>query len=150
MEKQDILKKYKPEKDNILLILQDFQNNNPYNYISNEDIKLIAEYLRMTYGEVYGTVGYYSMFSTKPRGKNIIRLCASPVCNMMGSETIASVLKEVLNIEFGQTTPDKLFSLEESECLGYCNDSPVMMINEKTYSGLTPKKVKQLLTKFNT
>lgn len=136
MNTQDLLQKYPPEKDQLLMILHDIQNNNPENYISPSDIKAVAEYLNTTLSRVYGVVKYYSMFSSKPRGKYIIRLCKSPVCRMKGTFDILNTLEKMLDIKPGETTKDKLFTIEFSECLGQCDKAPAMMVNKKLYKEL--------------
>ena len=67
--------------------------------LPEKDMKLAADYLNTTFSHVYGVATYYSMFSVKPRGKYIIRVCNSPVCNMEGSDPVLDKLKEILGIE---------------------------------------------------
>jgi len=79
------------------------------------------------------------MYSTKPRGKNIIRLCESPPCYIKGSENILH--------EVGETTKDGCFTLELCACLGVCGNAPVMMINNDVYGDLTEEKVEEIIEK---
>ena len=148
MKKQDILHKYLPAMENVLLILHDFQNSNPRNYLAEKDVAMIAKYLNVTYSSIYGIVSYYTLFSLKPRGKHIIRICNSPVCDMAGSKVILAELRRNLKIEIGETTAEKLFTLETTECLGQCNTAPGMAIDEKFYGNLTAKKIKTILQKY--
>ena len=85
------------------------------------------------------------MYSTKPRGKNIIRLCESPPCYIKGSENILRKLKVLLGVETGETSKDGLFTLELCACLGVCGNAPVMMINNDVYGDLTEDKVEELI-----
>jgi NADH-quinone oxidoreductase subunit E len=147
MSATDILKKYKPNKDNLLLILHDFQNNNPQQYISVDDIKEIARYLNVTYSLVYGVVTYYSMYSLKPRGKYIFRICNSPVCHMKGSSVVIEEVKKHLAINEGETTPDGLFTLETTECLGKCGAAPGMIMNENFQGVLSPERIVNIIEK---
>ncbi len=133
---EEILFKYKPLKDNLLQILHEIQDLHPQHYLPEEDLLKVAKYLNISMSSVYGVVSYYSMFALKPRGKNIIRLCQSPVCDISGSQQIADKLKEILKINFGETTIDGLFTLESCECLGLCGNKPSMMINKEVYTGL--------------
>jgi len=144
MDTMAILKKFTPEKDNMLNILHAVQDNNPQNYITTEDIKLVASYLNTTYSAVYGVVKYYSMFSVKPRGKYVIRVCKSPVCHMMSTKTIIDEIKNNIGIGIGETSTDLLFTLESSECLGHCAKAPVMMINDKVFKELDSVKIKNI------
>ena len=149
MKKKEILRKYQPLSENILLILHDFQNRNPRNYLSENDLTLIARYLNVTYGSVYGVASYYTLFSLKPRGKNIIRLCNSPVCDMAGSNDILTELRKLLQVDIGETTTDELFTLETVECLGQCATAPGMYVNEILYDNLTAKKIEHILKKMS-
>jgi len=144
MDTMAVLKEFKPEKDNMLNILHAIQNNNPQNYLTTEDIKLVASYLNTTYSAVYGVVKYYSMFSVKPRGKYVIRVCKSPVCHMVSTKTIIDEIKNNIGIGIGETSNDLLFTLESSECLGHCAKAPVMMINDKVYKELDALKIKNI------
>ena len=145
MSTQEILSKFKPVKDNLLPILHHLQDNHPQNYLPDDALMATAKYLNMTTSSVYGVVGYYTMFSRKPRGKFIIRFCTSPVCNMMGSTSVLDWLSERLGISVGNTTPDGLFTIEESECLGRCGMAPSMMINQKFYGNLTPEVLDSII-----
>lgn len=145
MYREEILKKYEPTLDNILYILHDLQDNNPQHYISKEDIEVCANFLKVPYSYVHGVVTFYSMFSLKPRGRYIIRLCESPPCHLMGSESILEYLKKKLNIDIGETTPDGLFTLELTSCLGICGVAPAMMINNEMVGNLTPEKIDSII-----
>lgn len=148
MKKKDILQKYPPLLENVLLILHDFQNHNPRNYLSEKDMAMIAGYLNLTYSSIYGIASYYTLFSLKPRGKHIIRICSSPVCNMTGSRDVLTELHRSLKIEFGETTAEGLFTLESTECLGQCDRAPGMSVDEAFYGNLTTRKIKQILQKY--
>lgn len=140
-----ILNKYEPKKENLISILHDIQDNNPKQFIDEEDLKKISSYLKLTMSEIYGVVTYYSMLSTTPRGKYLIRLCNSPVCNIVGSEKIAFKIKELLDIDFNETTNDGMFTLEKCECLGLCGNKPSMMINKEVFTGLTENNVEIII-----
>lgn len=145
MSRSEILAKYKPDKDNLLLILHDLHNDNPEHFVSTEDITEVAEYLNLTYSSVYGVITYHSMFSLKPRGKYIIRVCNSPVCDMDSSEKIIDELKNLLAIGTGDTSVDRLFTLETTECLGQCAESPGIIINDRFFGNLNPDILKRII-----
>jgi NADH:ubiquinone oxidoreductase subunit E len=144
MDKSAIISKFEPQKDNMLNILHELQNSNPQNFLTTEDLKLVANYLNTTYSSVYGVVKYYSMFSVEPRGKYLIRICKSPLCNMVGDKSVLNDIKENIGIGIGEITDDLMFSVEASECLGHCAEAPVMMINEGVYKNLDSKKIKDI------
>lgn len=145
MYREEILKKYEPTLDNILYILHDLQDNNPRHYISKEDIEACANFLNVPFSYVHGVVTFYSMFSLEPRGKYIIRLCESPPCHLMGSESLLEYLKKKLKVDIGETTKDGLFTLELTSCLGICGVAPAMMINDEMVGNLTPERIDAVL-----
>jgi NADH:ubiquinone oxidoreductase subunit E len=147
MNRTDILKKFKPEKDNLLMILHELQNNNPQQFISVDDIKEVSKYLKLTYSHVLGVVTYYSMFSHKPRGKYILRICNSPVCHMKGAADVIEHAKKHLSLKEGETTPDGLFTIETTECLGKCAAAPGMIMNGQFQGVLSPDRITDIIDK---
>jgi len=145
---KEICEKYTPEKDNLLYILHDIQDHHPQHYISEEAVQVVAEYLNIPTNHIYGVLTFYTMYSTKPRGKNIIRLCESPPCYIKGSTNILRKLKMLLGVNTGETTKDGMFTLELCACLGVCGNAPVMMINEDVYGDLTEEKVEEIIDKI--
>jgi NADH-quinone oxidoreductase subunit E len=145
MNTQEIIKKHKPTRDNLLNILHDLQDHHPERYITTEDMDEVVRYLNLTKSSVYGVVDYYSMLSLKPRGKYIIRVCISPVCHIKKAGGIIHNLEKILGIKTGETTADKLFTLEVAECLGQCQEAPSMMINEKVYNNLTEARIREII-----
>ncbi|MCR4428050.1 MAG: NAD(P)H-dependent oxidoreductase subunit E [Caldiserica bacterium] len=145
MEKIRVLKRFEPKRENILSLLHALQRSNPQNYLEEDDLKLVSSYLSLPLSFVISVATFYSMFSLKPRGKYIIRVCESPPCHLMGSGSLVDALKDLLRIEVGQTTPDGLFTLELSSCLGVCGVAPALMVNEEVYGNLTPEKVRSLI-----
>lgn len=148
MGRMEILKQFGKRDENLLNILHALQNNNPQNYLDQEDLKKTAEYLNVTYSHVYGVVSYYTMFSLKPRGKYIIRVCDSPVCNMVKSTEVINEIKNLLSINVNETTLDKRFTLELSECLGRCGTAPSMMINKDVIGNLDLVDLKSIFEKY--
>ena len=148
MENSDILTKFKPQKENMLGILHELQAANPYNYLTESDLKSVAEYLNTSYSHVYGVATYYTMFSIKPRGKYIIRICNSPVCNMNNSVSLADEIRDLLGIDIGETTDDMLFTLEYTECLGRCDVAPSVMIASDVYGSVTRESLVSIISKY--
>lgn len=150
MARKDITDKYPPEMENLLLILIEIQERNAEHYISEEDMAWVAEYLNTTLSSVYGVVKYYSMLSTRPRGRHIARVCRSPVCTMMQEkpEILFENLQDLLEISEGEVTADGQFSIEKVECLGQCEKAPAMMINEEVYGHLDQQKLAEIIGKL--
>ena len=134
---KEICVKYAPNKDNLIYILHEIQDAHPQHYISAEAVHEISEYLKLPENHIYGVLTFYSMYSTTPRGKNIIRLCESPPCYIKGSANILRKLKSILDVSVGDTTKDGKFTLELCACLGVCGNAPVMMINDDVYGDLS-------------
>jgi NADH-quinone oxidoreductase E subunit len=139
------IKKYAPTKDNLIYILHEIQDNHPQQYVSEDAVQEVSEYLKVSPAHIYGVLTFYTMFSTKPRGKNIIRLCESPPCFLRGSEKILKKLREILDVKLGETSADGMFTLELCACLGVCGNAPVMMVNEDVYGDLTEEKVEKII-----
>jgi NADH-quinone oxidoreductase subunit E len=145
MNREKILKQYEPQADNLLGILHDIQNANAEHYLADADLRAAADYLGLAYSFVYGVATFYTMYSLKPRGKHLIRVCQSPPCHLLGSSTISRELIKLLHIGFGETTADKLFTLEMSSCLGVCGVAPAMMVNDQVYGNLTPELIAEVI-----
>ncbi len=148
MNRSEVLERFNPQKDNLLGILHGLQNGNPNNYLTESDLKAVAEYLNITFSHVFGVVTYYTMFSLKQRGKYIIRICNSPVCNMKRSLSLADEIRDLLGIGVGETTGDMLFTLEYTECLGRCDVAPSIMVAEDVYGNVTRKSLASIIKKY--
>ncbi len=148
MDKLKIVQRFPRARDQLLAILHELQRANPRNYLTGEDLRLVAEYLDLPLSQVHDAVTFYSMFSLVPRGKHVIRLCDSPPCHLAGSWSLLSVLEQELGIKAGDTTPDGLFTLELTSCLGVCGVAPVMMIDDQVYGNLSPERVRRILADY--
>ena len=131
--------------ENVLLILHELQKKNPQNYLTEEDLRWVADYLNVTYSQICGLTTYYTLFSLKPRGRHIIRVCRSPVCQMLGSDRIFGQIKRIINIDPGHTTPDGLFTLEPTECIGQCDRAPCMSVDDSVYADPELKRIEDIL-----
>jgi NADH-quinone oxidoreductase subunit F len=118
------------------------------NWLPLEALHLVAKELDVPYSYLYGVMTFYTMYSVTPRGKYLIRMCESAPCHVNGAENILEVLKEELGIQVGETTSDGLFTLEHTACLGTCEVSPAMQINEVVFGNLTAAKVKEVLENY--
>jgi NADH-quinone oxidoreductase subunit E len=145
---RQIFDKYAPTKDNLIYILHEIQDTHPQHYISEEAVIEVSNYMGIPVNHIYGVLTFYTMYSTKPRGKNIIRLCESPPCYLKGSDNILRKLSTILHVKAGETTADGLFTLELAACLGICGNAPVMMINQDVYGDLTDTRVVEIIEKI--
>lgn len=142
---QEILQKYEKKADSLLGMLHDLQDADERHYLSPESLSAAAEYLGLPASYVYGVTTFYTMFSLKPRGRYIVRVCQSPPCHLEGSTDISKELAKELGIGFGETTADGLFTLEMSSCLGVCGVAPAMMIGDEVYGNLTAARVGEII-----
>ncbi|HAV23258.1 MAG: NADH-quinone oxidoreductase subunit E [Ignavibacteria bacterium GWA2_55_11] len=114
-------------------------------YISQDAMKYVAELLHMPYGHVLGVVTFYTMFHSVPTGRYHIEVCTNVSCMLKGSDRILEHLEHRLGIGCGQTTPDKKFTVTETECMGACGFAPMFAIGEEYHENLTPEKVDRIL-----
>ncbi|QCI24637.1 NADH-quinone oxidoreductase subunit NuoE [Buchnera aphidicola (Muscaphis stroyani)] len=114
-------------------------------WISDPVIYAISKIININPSELDGIATFYSQIFRKPVGRNVIRYCDSSVCYVNGYKLIKIALEKCLKIKIGQTTKDYKFTLLPVCCLGNCDQGPTMMINEKTYSKLTPESIPYLL-----
>lgn len=118
-------------------------------WISDNIIYEIANLLKISYSEIEEVATFYNQIFRKPVGKNIIRYCDSFVCYINGYKDIKKKIENTLNIQAGQTTKDKKFTLLPTCCLGFCNKSPAIMINNDTYGPLKNDIIFDLLGKYD-
>ena len=143
-----IIARFPAQKSSLLLILHELQNANSENYLSHEDLIAVADYLNVPLSSVYGVATYYSMYSIQPRGRHLIRVCNSPVCDMVGSADLTNRLKSLLGVGIGETTPDGSFTLEESACLGRCDSAPSVMIDDEYYGALDDDALAAIIDRY--
>jgi [NiFe] hydrogenase diaphorase moiety large subunit len=138
-----LVKKYGDSREYLLPILQEVQRN--FGFISDFAMQEIAHRLNIHPVEVYGVVTFYSFLSTEPKGKYVIRLCKTISCDLAGKDAVAQTLERELNLKFGETSPDRKFTLEYCHCIGMCDQGPAMLVNEQVYTKLTPSKVIEII-----
>lgn len=143
---EEILSKYKQEKENLIQILNEVQVY--YGYVPQSAMLAISEYLGIEMAEIYGVVTFYSRFTLKPKGKYHIAVCLGTACFVKGSEKILDRAKERLGIDVGETTKDGKFSLEETRCVGACGLAPVFTINNEVFGKATVKMFDETLDKY--
>jgi len=108
----------------------------------------IAKQMGISAADVYGTATFYSFMDTEPRGEYVIRICKTITCFMKGKNQILLALEDALKIKLGETTPDRKFTLLETNCLGWCHKAPAMLINDEIYTDLTIEKVHEVIGEY--
>lgn len=143
---KQIIAKYPNNRErSALLPLLDIAQRQNDNWISNDVIDYISDFLGVPCIKVYEVASFYTMFNLKPVGKNFIQICRTTPCWLKGSDKIASVCKKKLGIEIGEITKDGEFSLSEVECLGGCVNSPIVQINDDYYEDLDEKSMEKII-----
>ncbi len=143
---KDLADTYGRERSNLLPIMQGVVEREKY--LSEYSMVEIAREMDIPASEVYGTATFYSFLETKPTGMYTIRVCKTITCAMKGKGQVLFAIMDMLKIKLGETTPDKRFTLLETNCLGWCHKAPAMMINNEVYTELTPEKVREILTDY--
>lgn len=139
----DVLTKYKGLKGSLISILQNAQDI--YGFLPLSVLEYISHKTGIKGAQIFGVATFYTQFRLNPVGENLIMLCKGTACHVNGADKIEEAIIEELNIHDGETTEDKLFTLNNVACLGCCSLSPVMMINGETYGSLTPQKTKKII-----
>jgi len=115
-------------------------------YVSPDSEKLVADYLGMAPMAVHEVTTFYNMYNQRPVGKYKLNVCTNLPCQLRDGVSTLQYLEKKLGISMGETTADGLFTLQQSECLGACADSPVMLVNDRSMcSFMTPEKLDQLV-----
>ena len=117
-------------------------------WISDDAVNDIAEELKISVEEVDSVSTFYTRIYRKPIGRNVILLCNSVSCMIMGYESIYSYVSSKLNIRFGETTNDGRYTLLPVTCLGDCDHAPAIMINNDLHNNLTFDLIDQILDKY--
>ncbi|WP_299549767.1 NAD(P)H-dependent oxidoreductase subunit E [uncultured Tateyamaria sp.] len=129
----------------VLGSLQAVQHQNQ-GFLTTELMDAVAVMLEMPPIAVYEVASFYSMFETQPVGKHCVAICTNISCMLMGSDTIVDHVESKYGIKLGESTPDgKIYLKVEEECLAACAGGPMMQVNHKYYTDLSPEKVDEIL-----
>jgi len=138
----EIIEKYKGQRWSLIPLLQEVQRQ--AGYVPPEAIPRIADGLGLFPAQVQGVISFYTGLYTTPRGRNVVKVCRGTACHVRGGKTILKLIKQQLDLEEGETSPDLEYTLETVACIGVCALAPNIVINNDTYGQLNPKKVSQI------
>jgi NADH-quinone oxidoreductase subunit E len=138
-----LVAKHGKKRESLLPVMQGVVESE--SYLSEYSMTQIAKELDITATEVFGTASFYSFLETRKMGKNVIRVCKTITCTMKDKNQIIHAIENMLKIRIGETTHDGLFTLLETNCLGWCHKGPAMLINNKVYTELTPELIREIL-----
>lgn len=140
----EILESNRRDPARLIPVLQQVQEF--YRYLPEEVLTFIATSLALPPSHVFGVATFYAHFTLVPKGKHLCRLCDGTACHVRGSQPILEALyKELKLSETKPTTDDMLFTVETVSCLGACGLAPVLVIDEKVHSSMTPEEAVRLV-----
>jgi NADH:ubiquinone oxidoreductase subunit E len=142
----ELASEYKGKEGSLIQVLHMAQGI--YGYLPLEVQKVVADILEIPLSEVSGVVSFYSFFSTQPRGEHTIRVCLGTACYVRGGKQIIKRLTELLDINVGDTTADRKFTLEVARCIGACGLAPTMSIGDVVYKQVNPDKLEAILSRY--
>ena len=142
----EICDRYANEKTPLMMILSDIQKE--YGYIPLEVQELVSQKTGISVAEIYGVVTFYSFFSLKPKGKNVIGCCLGTACYVKGGQQVIDKFSEILGIKPGETSEDGLFTLDALRCIGACGIAPAVQINGTVYPKMSVDKVAPLIEQY--
>lgn len=130
-------------RDALIPILQEVQEKQ--GYLSRESVIRISRHLNLPATKIYGVATFYNQFRFQPKGKYHLMVCRGTACHVKGSNRVLEMAEKLLKLKPGQTSRDRLFSLETVACMGACGLSPVMNLNGEFYAKVTPQKLVQII-----
>ena len=145
-ELQAILEEHPPERASLIPLLQDIQDE--FGYLPPDAITKAAHFLGIPESDVYGAATFYSQFYFTRQGRHRIKVCQGTACHVRGGHRIMQALRNELGIDPGGTTDDYRCSLERVACFGSCSQAPVMVIDERVYGQMTPRRAVELVKRL--
>lgn len=133
-------------RDSLIPILQGIVEK--HNYLTDDAMVEVATELDISAAEVYGTASFYSFLETEPMGKYVIRVCRTITCSMKGKHEVIETIEDILKIKMGETTSNGMFTLLETNCMGWCHKAPAMLINDTPYIELTREKIVKIIKDY--
>jgi formate dehydrogenase subunit gamma len=116
--------------------------------IPDAAIPLIAAGLNLSRAEVHGVVSFYHYFRKSKPGRYVLQICRAEACQSMRGNALAEHVKRRLQVEFHETTKDRLFSLEPVYCLGNCACAPAVMVDKTLYGRVTPERFDEIVAEW--
>ncbi len=142
----EVLAQYKDKAGALIPVLQLAQGI--FGYLPQDVLKHISLKMNKPYSEVAGVVSFYSFFTTIPRGKNLVRVCMGTACYVRGGSRVLEAMKQKLGIDVGETTKDRMFSLEIARCFGACGLAPVITVNDEVHHRVKANRIEDILGRY--
>ncbi|MBN2467501.1 MAG: NADH-quinone oxidoreductase subunit NuoE [Deltaproteobacteria bacterium] len=141
-----VLDRFQGRKGALITILQQVQAEK--GFLEEQALERVAKRVGISTARIYGVVTFYAQFRLTPIGKNLVRVCHGTACHVQNADGITEAVSQELHIENGETTPDRLFTLESVACLGCCSLAPVIMVGEKVYGKLSTDRVRKVIKEY--
>ena len=141
-----VIAQHKGEQGALMPVL--YEAKKIFGFISIDIQERISKGLDIPLSEIYGVASFYSTFSDKQKGENIIAVCLGTACYVKGSQKIIDKISKKLNIEVGETTSDGKFSLVPARCVGACSLAPVVTINADVYGKAKLDDIDSILSNY--
>jgi len=143
---ESLIKKHSNQRKALISILRGIQEE--YNYLPQEALILVSEYLNIPLIDIVEVATFYRAFSLEPRGKHTVTVCLGTACHVRGGPKVLEEFERKLNITAGQTTEDKEFTLEIVNCFGCCAIGPVVVVDRDYYAQTNIRKVDSILKNY--
>ena len=140
---EELRKRYPTSQALVLPVLWIVQEQE--GYISEDSMKYVASLLHIPFGHILGVVSFYTMLQKDRIGKYHIEVCTNVSCMLRGSGKILEHIEQRLGLKVGETSPDKKWTLTETECLGSCGTAPMLAVGDEYYENLTLEKIDKLI-----
>jgi NADH:ubiquinone oxidoreductase subunit E len=141
-----LVSEYQRQRWGLIPLIHEIQRT--VGYVPPETIPGIAGALGLFPSQVQGVVTFYTHFHTEPQGKNVVRVCRGTACHVRGGKTVLKLVKRHLGVAEGETTPDFNYSLETVACIGCCALAPNIVVNDRIYGNMNPKKITTILEQY--
>lgn len=142
----EVLASFSRERGKLIPLLQDIQAK--FGYLPREAMLEVASFLDTPESEVYSVATFYNQFRFVPPGKHQVKICLGTACQIKGGKIILDTWQRELDIEEGETTPDREFSLERVACVGCCAMAPVSVVDDQVEGTVSPTRIKGILLSF--
>jgi len=141
-----IVSKHGPGRAQLLPVLQDVMDE--FGYLSGDVLIEVSRAMDISIGEIHGVASFYHFINTEKVGRYVVRLCKTISCEMQGKKKVEAAIEKELGIRFGGTTPDGLFTLQHTNCLGMCDQGPALMVNRAMFTRVSPERALQILDAY--
>jgi len=146
-EKVDsLIDSYTDKKEQLISLLQDVQAE--FNYLPQDVLVKVSQKLDIPLSQVFSVATFFRAFSLKPKGRHLVTICTGTACHVRGGQRLVDKMERDYGIKPGETTEDTRFTLETVNCLGCCALGPVVVVDGKYESQVTPDKLDRALRQY--